>query len=127
MVPRFGRDPESVPRCAPVTPDDPSGDLVLERHKRIAYDGQKPGPRQCIQLLLGIVEIVDVDDGETEILSAALDLIVKVAWRETVAAGYEAASAAWANCPWRGSTVVTRLPHAVLTAVRIRGLSSMRT
>jgi hypothetical protein len=33
------------------------------------------------------VEIVDVDDGEPEILSAALDLIVKVAWRETVAAG----------------------------------------
>src|SRR6266550_743609 len=82
MAPRFWRDSESIPRSAPITPNHASADLVLERRKSIAHDAQKPGPRHCVQLLLWIVEIVDVDDGEPEILSAALDLIVKVAWRE---------------------------------------------
>ena len=31
------------------------------------------------------------------------------------------------NCPCRGSTVVTRSPQILLTAFRIRGLSSTRT
>src|SRR4029077_8038254 len=87
MVPRFWRDPESIPRSAPITPNHASADLCLERCKSIAHDAQKPGPRHCVELLLGIVEIVDVDDGEPEILSAALNLIVEVARRETVATG----------------------------------------
>src|SRR6266566_3333713 len=45
--------------------------------------------RQRIQLLLGVVEIINVDDSDPEIVSAALDLILEIARSETVSARHD--------------------------------------
>src|SRR5437870_11807269 len=59
--------------------------MFLECSKCVADYRQKIRPGQRIQLLLGIVEIIDVDDCEPEVIPAALDLIGQVARREAMA------------------------------------------
>ena len=61
--------------------------MFLECSKCVADYRQKIRPGQRIQLLLGIVEIIDVDDCEPEVIPAALDLISQVARCEAMATG----------------------------------------
>lgn len=86
MVSRFGGDPKPVPRCAPIPVDSSSADVAFECRKRIPHDSQKLRSRQYIELLLWIVKIVKVNNSEPEILSAPIDLIVQIAWGQTVSA-----------------------------------------
>src|SRR5205085_7358073 len=67
---------ETVPSRATVSPDCTSPDLTLERGKCFAHHIEEFWSIQYLQLLLGIVEIIDIDHGETKIVAAALDLIV---------------------------------------------------
>jgi hypothetical protein len=84
MVSRFGGDPKPVPCCAPVPVDSSSADLAFECRKGIPHNSQELRSRQYIKLLLRIVKIVKVNNSEPEILSATIDLIVEIAWRQTM-------------------------------------------
>jgi hypothetical protein len=86
MVSRFGGDPKPVPCCAPIPVDRSSAHVAFECRKRIPHDSQKLRSRQYIELLLRIVKVIKVNNSEPEILSAPIDLIVKIAWRQTVPA-----------------------------------------
>lgn len=75
---RTGLGAEPLPRRAAVGTDVSGSDAPLERLECTPDSMLKLAWRDCIQLLLGVVEIVQVDGGDAEVLAAAVDLVIEV-------------------------------------------------
>src|SRR3954464_1035660 len=59
--------------------------MPLQLRERVAEHRKKRWPRQSVELLLGVVKIVDVDCRDSQIPAAPLDLIRDIPGSETVA------------------------------------------
>ena len=80
MVSGLGRHTEPVPGRATVAADDPTRHLLLQRGERGADQAQEIRAAQHFELLFGIVEVINVDERESEIALAPLDLIVTASY-----------------------------------------------
>src|SRR3954470_12779323 len=79
MISCVGRDAKAIPCRAAVHSDGAPSCLGFECGKCITDHVEEARPLEDIELLLGIVQIVDVDYLETKIASAAFDLIIEIA------------------------------------------------
>src|SRR3954467_6554569 len=86
VIARFGGDPEAVPCCASIVGDRTPLHLLLQLGESLPDDRLEIRSRQHVELLLGVVEIVDVDGSQTEVLATALDLIGDIARCQTMTA-----------------------------------------
>ena len=85
MISVSGRNSETIPGRAPVTADDTALYLFLECGESRTHHIQESRSGEHIELLLGVVQVIDVYEGETEVLLATLDLIVQIARGQTMA------------------------------------------
>src|SRR5947207_3342091 len=93
MVAGVRMDAESVPCRAAVESNDTALYLVFQRGECILHHVEKPWPAQDLQLLFRIVEIINVNDCETEVVSAAFNLILQISRSKTVATADDIAGA----------------------------------
>src|SRR2546423_5357711 len=103
MIPSIGQHAETVPRRATVNPDHTSLYLLLECRERFPHHIDEFWSIPHLQLLLGIVEVVDIDHLEPEVVATPFDLIVEIAWSKTVASCHD----------------ITGLHHAALEVLAI--------
>src|SRR4051812_25755024 len=78
MVPGSGRDSQAIPGCTAVTADRAARRLPLQNIESVQQHCAEFVSRQHVQLLLRIVKVVNVDDGEAEVFPSALDLVFDI-------------------------------------------------
>src|SRR5687768_828203 len=86
---RARRYAEALPRRAAVSRDFPVAYVLFEGVERSTHHDVELACIERIELLLRIVEVVNVERGESEIPSAAVDLIGKKARAEAVPSGHD--------------------------------------
>src|SRR4030095_2320657 len=86
MSARVGRRAHPVPLGPAIAADVSAFDSLLEKHERATKYGAEPSRLDRVELLLGIVEIVDVERPHAEVRRARLDLVCDERRRQRVAA-----------------------------------------
>src|SRR5687767_9111436 len=93
MASRVGWRAEAVPRRAPVAPDVPALDALLEKRESSTHDRAKARGLHGVELLLRVVEIVNVNRSHTQVRLTPLDLMREKGRGERVASTHEVVGA----------------------------------
>src|SRR5437763_12738789 len=89
MAAILGRHAQPVPRRASVASHLARGAALLEQRERGAQSVTELVARQGLELLLGIVQVVDVDRLGAEVAATAPELVRKEARRQAVRAAHD--------------------------------------
>ena len=83
---RAGRGPKTIPRCHAIVAYFPAGNTLFQKLKRGAQAFPKLVRRNCRQLRLGIVHVINVDAREIHIAERLRQLVLEIARRHAMRA-----------------------------------------